>query len=270
MSNHKNNYNLFQLQLPLDIDTIIPVDDLVYSFVEICKGVDLSKYISHHLPHGNQKYNPIALLRTILFAYVDNKRSLRQIEHACKVDTRYLWLSEQSTPSFMTLQRFIKDVLTDKVEAIFYDINQYLISIENIDMSALYIDGTKIEAYAKKTSFVWKKAILKHQARLFEKISKEITSMNGVVWSIGEFHTQERYTPKEVHVMVEYLELLIQKHQVSFVHGKGTRKTVYQRYYERFKQYEEKLVEYQIHLEICGSRNSYSKTDHDVTFEYEV
>jgi hypothetical protein len=33
-----------------------------------------------------------------------------------------------------------------------------------------------------------------------------------------------------------------------------------------FLEYEEKLLEYQIHLEICGIRNSYSKTDHDATF----
>ena len=55
---------------------------------------------------------------------------------------------------------------------------------------------------------------------------------------------------------------VIQKNKVLFVHGKGTRKTVYQRYYEMFLEYEKNLLEYQIHLEICGYRNSYSKTDH--------
>lgn len=265
-SNHENNYNLFQLQLPLDVDTIIPNDDLVYTFIDILKGIDLTKYLSHHLPHGNQKHDQMALLKTILFAFSDNKRSLRQIEQACKVDIRYMWLSQESTPSFMTLQRFIKENLTHTIEDIFYDINNHLIKIDTIDMTKLYIDGTKIEAYARKTSFVWKKAILKHQVRLYDKITKAITQMNEVVWSIGEFHIQDSYKPKEVRVVIDYLGLLIQKYDVLFVHGKGTRKTVYQRYYEMFLEYEEKLLEYQIHLEICGSRNSYSKTDHDATF----
>ncbi len=265
-SNHENNYNLFQLQLPLDVATVIPEGDLVYTFIDILKGIDLTKYLSNHLPHGNQKHDQIALLKTILFAFVDNRRSLRQIEQACTVDIRYMWLSQESSPSFMTIQRFIKDNLTGTIEDIFYDINNHLIEIDNIDMTKLYIDGTKIEAYARKTSFVWKKAILKHQARLFDKITKTIIQMNEVVWSIGEFHTQDIYKPKEVRVLIDYLGLLIQKHEVLFVHGKGTRKTVYQRYFEMFLEYEEKLLEYQIHLEICGSRNSYSKSDHDATF----
>jgi hypothetical protein len=101
--------------------------------------------------------------------------------------------------------------------------------VDTIDMTKLYIDGTKIQAYATKTSFVWKKAIIKHQTRLFEKITKAIISMNHVVWSIGEFHTQDTYTTKEVHVMIVYLQHVIQKNKnkVLFVYGKGTRKTVY-------------------------------------------
>jgi hypothetical protein len=42
-SNYRNNDNLFQLQLPLDIATIIPKDDLVYTFIKLLKGVDLPK-----------------------------------------------------------------------------------------------------------------------------------------------------------------------------------------------------------------------------------
>jgi transposase len=141
-SNYENNYNLFQLQLPLDVATIIPKDDLVYTFVEILKGVDLTKYVSHHLPHANQRHNPIDVLQTVLFAFVDNKRTLRQIEHACQVDIRYLWLSKETKPSFMTLQRFIKKHLTGTMEDIFYDINTYLREADNMDMTKLYIDET--------------------------------------------------------------------------------------------------------------------------------
>lgn len=265
-SNHEPNYNLFQLQLPLDVNTIIHKDDLVYTFVELLKGVDLTKYVSHHLPHGNQKCNPVALLKTILFAFVDNKRPLREMEHACQVDLRYLWLSEETTPSFMTFQRFIKNCLTGTIEDIFYDIMAYLIEIDSVDMSTLFIDGTKIEAYARKTSFVWKKSILKFQDKLYLKITKAVAEMNTVIPAIDMFLPKGRYTPEEVRVYINYISLLLQKNEVLFVYGKGKKKTVYQRYYELFVEYEEKLLEYQIHLKICGKRNSYSKTDKDATF----
>lgn len=93
MSNLENNFNSFQLQLPLDISTINPKDDLVYTFVEILEGVDLTKYLSSYLPRGNQKHSPAALLKTVLFGFVDNRRTLRQLEHACRVDIRYMRLS---------------------------------------------------------------------------------------------------------------------------------------------------------------------------------
>ena len=53
----------------------------------------------------------------------------------------------------------------------------------------------------------------------------------------------------------------------EFVHGKGKRKSVIQRLYEKLSEYYKKLKSYAQKIEICGEdRNSYSKTDHDATF----
>lgn len=105
-SNYGNYNSAFQLLL--QINACIPEDDLVFTFVKILKGVNLTKYLPTYL-HGNQKYNQLALLKTVLFDFADNKRTLRKMEHACKVDLRYLWLSQESAPSFMEFQRFIKN-----------------------------------------------------------------------------------------------------------------------------------------------------------------
>ena len=53
----------------------------------------------------------------------------------------------------------------------------------------------------------------------------------------------------------------------TFVSGKGHRKSVHQRQYQKMLGYMERLKGYAKHIEICGdSRNSYSKTDYDATF----
>ena len=53
----------------------------------------------------------------------------------------------------------------------------------------------------------------------------------------------------------------------TFVSGKGHRKSVHQRQYQKMLDYMKRLKGYTNHIEICGdSRNSYSKTDHDATF----
>ena len=53
---------------------------------------------------------------------------------------------------------------------------------------------------------------------------------------------------------------------IEFVYGKGVRKTQLQRDYEAVTSYIAKENEYDMHLKICGNRNSYSKTDKDATF----
>ena len=52
----------------------------------------------------------------------------------------------------------------------------------------------------------------------------------------------------------------------KFVYGRGHRKTVAQRYYEKLCKYRDKLSEYVVKLATCGeNRNSYSKTDNSAT-----
>lgn len=53
---------------------------------------------------------------------------------------------------------------------------------------------------------------------------------------------------------------------IVFVHGIGKRKSLIQKYIEILEAYIEKLKEYTKKLYVCGSRNSYSKTDPDATF----
>ena len=48
-SNYRQDYNTFQLFLPLDLSVNIPEDDIVFIYVEILKGVDLTKYIVFYL-----------------------------------------------------------------------------------------------------------------------------------------------------------------------------------------------------------------------------
>ena len=50
--------------------------------------------------------------------------------------------------------------------------------MENISTDIIYIDGTKIEAYSNKYSFVWRGSIEKYNARLDEKTELLISDFN--------------------------------------------------------------------------------------------
>ena len=53
-----------------------------------------------------------------------------------------------------------------------------LLKLSEITTETIYIDGTKIEAYANKYSFVWKKSTLKYKERLEENILQLIDEFN--------------------------------------------------------------------------------------------
>ena len=127
------NYNAFQCKLPLDFFTFVPADDPVASFVEIMKGIDTSKYFncSHR---GNKGYDPNMMLQVTLFAFMNGEGELRKMEELCKYDIRYMWLSNEQTPSFMAFQRFISDKLSMSIEDIFYDIVKRIIELDDVDV----------------------------------------------------------------------------------------------------------------------------------------
>ena len=79
--------------------------------------------------------------------------STREIERLCNNDIRFMWLlQETKAPSHMTIDNFMKDYLVDCIDDILAEINSYIFEMENVDLSHIYIDGTKIAANANKYS----------------------------------------------------------------------------------------------------------------------
>lgn len=269
-----NNCTAFQLRLPLNLDTLFEPDIELLSFTRILSRIDLNKYfVNDERYHklGRKKYDSVALLKVILFAFMqDGYSSTREIHDKCTYDVRFMWLLDnKKPPSHMTICNFMNKRMKSNIEEIVADINKTIIELDNVDIDHVYIDGSKFEANANKYSWVWKKASITSRNKLFKKITDLFNEINKTVLNlIGfKFETRNEYA-------IEYMEELILKYyylfqidEKSFVYGKGSRKTIYQRQYERLVEYTSKLKQYAEHEEICGThRNSYAKTDIDATF----
>ena len=235
------------------------------------EGIDLSKYLKN-IPEyitGRNRYNPVDMLKTVLFAFADNGYcSLRKLEDNCKVNIRYMYLMNWKTPSYRTFGYFVNEVLAESIEAIFQDVNVAIFAQEKVDLSHLYIDGTKLEANANRYSWVWKKATEKSRYRLFAKITALLDEINEELsWSGLRMETNEEYVPEHLAEMLAAYAKFYQLDEADFVHGKGRRKTIRQRRYERLQAYMHRLEEYRKKLTICGDeRNSYARTDPSATF----
>ena len=139
-----------------------------------------------------------------------------------------------------------------------------LYELEQITMTEVFIDGTKIEAAANKYTFVWKKAVTKHQARHLRKTALlvgDIIERHGLkpLW-------QKQVKKKHVKKLLKQLKAEAEKMELEFVSGRGHRKQQLQKDIEDLENALKKLKEYETRLHKCGTRNSYSKTDHDATF----
>ena len=166
-------------------------------------------------------------------------------------------LDGEKAPDHSSINRF-----RQKITSLTPDLLTQMISIlqedGQLDLSSIYIDGTKIESNANRYSFVWRKSVEKNQEKLRVKIINTIGLNNEL-------------TSEEVLEVVKILYSQIteecKEKDIKFVYGRGNRKHILQRKYEQLEEWKTRLETYAYHLAIMGEhRNSYSKTDHDATF----
>ena len=265
---HNNYCNSKQGYLPLFLSDYLDLLDPVLTFDRLMGRIDLNKYLTD-IPEyttGRLRYNPVNMLKTVLFGFMTSGYcSLRELEDNCKVNIRFMYLMDHQTPSYRTFGYFINEILQDKIENIFNDINHAIFNDEHVDLQHLYIDGSKFEANANKYTWVWKKATEKFRYKLYEKITAEINAE--IAWSGVQITTNPEYVPDYLNEIVEQLVLLWELDTSTFVYGSGKRKSKEQRHYEHLTTFCQKLQEYIQKIEICGpNRNSYSKTDNSATF----
>lgn len=261
-------FNPKQLKLPLSFDIKIPFDSEARTFDDVFRRIDLNKYVIAQPKVGRTGYNPVNMLKLILFCQMENITSLRDMAKAAQHDIRIMWLTDELKPSHQTISEFMKHHLKENIETLFYDLNQYITREEKIDTEKLYIDGTKIEANANKYKFIWKGSIEKFRDKLYQKTTKQIEKLNEHYEAMGIFFPiYETYDLEYLGRILDFLDKEVGRSEVSFVYGKGTRKKALQRDYEKISEYVTKLSEYEKYIDIIGpERNSCARTDHDATF----
>ena len=214
----------YQIKLPLEMETMIPSDDPVRLLSAFVEGMELSElYATYDRIRKNQA-SPRQMLKIIIYASMNRLFSSRDIETACKRDINFMFLLEgMPAPDHSTIARFISLHLSACSKNLFSNVTSLLYELGEISGKTIFIDGTKIESCANKYTFVWKKAVTKHQAKLFEKILsliEECETLYGirVVYNgKATLHTLKRLRKK--------LYKIKEDEKITFVYGIGRRKS---------------------------------------------
>lgn len=247
------------LLLPPSLDELVPENHMVRVVDAVIDRLDISDILSTYRGGGNSAFNPKMMLKVLVFAYLSNVYSSRRIEELLKRDIYFMWLAGMKRPDFRTINYYRGKRLKEGFDAVFTQVVRLLHEEGLVSLKVQYIDGTKIESVANKYTFVWRGSVEKYDARLKVKtdaLLRQIEQNHAV--ENQENPVSEGLTAEEVAERVGRIREKVDADNLS----KEERKAL--------KQIETdavpRLNRYKEQLETMGSRNSYSKTDHDATF----
>ncbi len=256
----------YQLVLPLNLEGLIPTDESVRLLSHVLEELDYhSLYQAYSQEGRNPAVEPRVMFKILVYAYSQGIYSSRKIEQACRRDINFMWLLAGSkVPDHSTIARFRTQFLKEACEDLFGQLGRLLLSWGEVSGRNLFVDGTKIESRANKYTFVWKKAVGKHEARMQGQLLDQIARMGREYLKDLVFVPETAASDLEKSILC--LEEKMQEEGIFEVHGRGKRKSQLQRDKEHLERCLERQKRYDTHKKNFKGRNSYSKTDPDATF----
>ena len=250
----------------MNLEIIIPSDEPVRLLNAVLEELDNRKPTATYSRKGRIEYSPRLLFKVVLYACCRGIYSSREIERACRENVNFMYLLEgQNGPDHNTIARFRSRHLPEAVE----DLLQQMVQLVGVhgeisfEESAVFIDGTKIEANAGRYTFVWKTRVSKDQEKLGNKIVTELPLLLEKA-GVG-IAVPKQITVQQLKKIRKKLYAKKEESGIAFVYGKGHHKSGLQKAIETINSWLERLKRYNLDIHICGDRNSYSKTDRDAT-----
>ena len=259
---HFRSYTTNQMVLfPQRIDENIAENDPVRIVSSIVDHLDMSSVNKLYNGMGRCPYHPRMMLKVIIYAYMNNIYSCRRIEQLLLRDIHFIWLAGYEKPDFITINRF-RNRLKGEINNIFTQLVLVLADKGFVSLDVEYVDGTKIESKSNKYTFVWRKTVERNRARLIEKVKALLAQVDDCI-AQDNTKTDEtlEVTPSLLAEISDKVNASLSDPQLDKEEKKKRRKIA-----KELKERSGKLGEYDRHLENLGDRNSYSKTDKDVTF----
>lgn len=209
---------------------------------------------------GRHSYNPCRLFASIAYGFSKHSGSVRSLEESLEFDLRFIYLMEQERPSYVTISKFLNNVVVPHQKEIYSRILSTVIKKFDINIDDAFLDGTKFEANANKYGFVWKPTAFHNK-------------LNGKIKTLLDKHfpippSKKSFLSKEIG---EHINSLIDKAKgqgVDFGNiktGRGHKRIEIVSDIKKLNEYLNKALEYEEKEETCGGRNSYFKTDKDAT-----
>jgi len=169
--------------------------------------IDIRPLIRTYKGGGSSSYHPRMLLKVLLYAYMRNIYSSRQMEDSLRENIYFMWLSGMNQPDHNTINRFRGKRMEGHLKDIFSAVVVLLAEEGHLSIKEVFVDGTKIEANANRYTFVWGKAIATQK----QKIKNQLESLWADAQKVYNTELQEPETPDFTEISAEKVEETIRQ-----------------------------------------------------------
>lgn len=160
-----------QWLLPPSLGELVPQNHFVRIVSRTVDELRIEEVFSRNTKGGGaSRYNPVMLLKVLIYCYMTGTYSSRMIAKQCRENVNVMWLTGFQRPDFRTINTFRSEKLKDSIEEIFISTVKLLNKKGYVSLEKYFVDGTKIESAANKYTFVWKRAVEKNEKKLDEKL----------------------------------------------------------------------------------------------------
>ena len=256
-SYNRNEGSLF----PVYLSDMVPAEHPARVVDAVVEGLDLTELERTYKGGGTSCYSPRAMLKVIIYAYLSNVYSGRQIAKMWQESIIYMWLGGTLIPDFRTINNFRSRRLVGTFEGLFTQVVELLVEEGLVTLDVQYIDGTKIESCANKYTFVWKRATETNKAKLEKNVKAVLEEVEKILdIEQREAENEHPMTADEMQQRTDrILERMKERKESLTKQQKKAVEKIADESVGKMREYEEKL-------DILGERNSYSKTDPEATF----
>jgi len=267
-------YNQNQLMIPMSFEMLIPKNHQVRVVNSAIDKMNINPLLLKYPGGGRSSFNPIMMLKLVVYAYTDRIFSSRRIGKAARENVMYMWLCGGNTPDFMTINRFRSERMKDIIIDVFAEVVELLVKEKYIKLENYFLDGTKIQANANKNSWVWGKATKRYKEALREKCKKLFEEINKIneeeneEYGDNDLEELGNDRPIDSAAIEETVKRINERLEKTKEEKKPSEKTKKLKKAKRVleKDYLPRMKGYEDQEAILEERNSYSKTDKDATF----
>jgi len=278
--------------LPPSLDELLGQTHMVRFVNHVIDQMDLAPILETYQGGGTSSYHPQMMLKILIYGYVERIHSCRAIAKAVREQIPFMWLAAGHCPDFRTINHFRKHRLPEGgIKGVFIQVVQMLVKLGLVDLTDYTVDGTTVEANARRHSAVWAKNTDRYKQAAIERIEgyfdqiQQLADLEADQWSdrqAPEEESKPRWTADDVQQAARQAEQALDRReqdldQVKSEDDEGSdRDPVAKQRKDLAKartrlrwitnKEHPKLSKYEAQEGILGDRNSYSRTDPDATF----